>query len=64
MYQCPACDSASLYEMIEKDTPVIAYYREPTELTTENCRISNAFSYVERMRKIPGEAAATAQPVQ
>ncbi len=36
-----------LYGMIQKETPVIAYYREPTELTTENCKISNAYSYVD-----------------
>ena len=36
-----------LYEMVEVDTPVIAYYREPIELTAENCKISNAYSYVE-----------------
>ena len=37
----------TLYERIEKGVPVIAYYREPMELTTENARISNAFSYVK-----------------
>ena len=36
-----------LYEMLEVDTPVIAYYREHIELTAENCRISNAYSYVK-----------------
>lgn len=35
-----------LYGRIKADTPVIAYYREPVELTAENCKISNAYSYV------------------
>lgn len=34
-----------LYESVATGTPVIAYYREPTVLTSENARISNAFSY-------------------
>lgn len=34
-----------LYEYIEVGTPVVAYYRETTILTSENARISNAFSY-------------------
>ena len=37
---------AELYKIIEKDTPVVAYYREKVTLTTENARISNAYSYV------------------
>lgn len=37
----------ALYGKIKVDTPVVAYYREPVELTAENCKISNAFSYVE-----------------
>lgn len=60
----PLATAASLYEMIEKDTPVIAYYRETIELTTENCKISNAFSYVEPDEQNPGETAETTQPVQ
>lgn len=60
----PLATAASLYEIIEKDTPVIAYYREPIELTTENCKISNAFSYVEPEEQNPGETTETAQPVQ
>ena len=47
----PLAFAASLYEMIEKDTPVIAYYREPIELSTENCKISNAYSYVYPEKK-------------
>lgn len=37
----------TIYEKAEVGTPVIAYYREPVELTAENCKISNAFSYKE-----------------
>ncbi len=37
----------TLYQRMKVDTPVIAYYREPVELTAENCKISNAYSYVE-----------------
>lgn len=36
-----------IFDTIEVGTPVIAYYREPVELTAENAKISNAFSYVE-----------------
>lgn len=43
----PLKTAKKLYKMMEKDTPVVAYYREPTELSSDNCRISNAFSYVE-----------------
>ncbi|MGN0352598.1 MAG: peptidoglycan binding domain-containing protein [Roseburia sp.] len=43
----PAEVAAQLYELVEKDTPVVAYYREPVTLTAENTKISNAFSYVE-----------------
>lgn len=37
----------TLYQRMKVDTPVVAYYREPVELTAENCKISNAYSYVE-----------------
>ncbi len=43
----PRETASELYGMIQKEIPVIAYYREPTELTTENCKISNAYSYVD-----------------
>lgn len=43
----PGDVAAELYGEIAVDTPVIAYYREPVELTAENCKISNAYSYVE-----------------
>lgn len=36
-----------LYERVKVGTPVIAFYREPVELTAENAKISNAFSYVD-----------------
>lgn len=35
----------TIYANTEVGTPVIAYYREPVELTAENCKISNAYSY-------------------
>lgn len=37
----------TIYETAKVGTPVIAYYREPVELTAENCKISNAYSYKE-----------------
>lgn len=46
----PLSTAEALYEMVQKDTPVVAYYREPIELKTENCRISNAFSYVDQKK--------------
>lgn len=46
-----------LYEKLKVDTPVIAYYREPVELTAENCKISNAYSYVK-----PTEEGEETQP--
>ena len=36
-----------IFETIKVGTPVIAFYREPVELSAENARISNAFSYVD-----------------
>ncbi len=36
-----------LYEKVKVGTPVVAYYREPVELTAENAKISNAYSYVD-----------------
>lgn len=36
-----------IYKNVEVGTPVIAYYRESVELTAENCKISNAYSYTE-----------------
>lgn len=41
----PIKNAEALYDSVSKGTPIVAYYRTPVELTTENCRISNAFSY-------------------
>lgn len=54
----------ALFGMVQKDTPVVAYYREPVELTAENARISNAFSYVDpekdtKMQVTAADNAAT-----
>lgn len=38
----------ALYDALEVGTPVVAYYREPVELTSESAKISNARSYVEK----------------
>lgn len=37
----------TIYNTIAKGTPVVAYYRDVVELTAENAKISNAYSYVE-----------------
>ncbi len=50
----------TLYGMIQKDTPVVAYYREPVELTAENAKISNAFSYVDPDKEKDADAQVTA----
>lgn len=42
-----------LYGMIEKDTPVVAYYREKVELASVSADISNAYSYVEPVEEEP-----------
>ncbi|MCC8168345.1 MAG: L,D-transpeptidase/peptidoglycan binding protein, partial [Clostridiales bacterium] len=42
----PASIAKELYGMIEVGTPVVAYYREAVELTSESSKISNAYSYV------------------
>lgn len=36
-----------IYKSIKVGTPVIAFYREKVELTAENAKISNAYSYVD-----------------
>ncbi len=41
----PKAAAEKLYGIVEKGTPVIAYYRDPVTLTAENARISNAYSY-------------------
>lgn len=40
-----------LFQILPIGTPVIAYYREPVELTAENAKISNAYSYVDKSRE-------------
>ena len=44
----PRNKAEKLYQILPTGTPVIAYYREPVELTAENARISNAYSYVRK----------------
>lgn len=46
--------ATKIYENIEVGTPVIAYYREKVELTAENAKISNAFSYVDKEKEKDG----------
>ena len=41
----PKSAAKDLFEIVEKGTPVIAYYRDPVVLTAENAKISNAYSY-------------------
>ena len=43
--------AAALYERVKVGTPVVAFYREPVELSAENAKISNAFSYVDPEKK-------------
>lgn len=43
-----------IYKKIEVGTPVIAYYREEVELTAENAKISNAYSYKDPEKKEEG----------
>ena len=41
----PPSIAKKLYKTLEIGTPVIAFYRDPVTLITENCKISNAYSY-------------------
>ena len=43
----PESIAEQLYSLIEVGTPVVAYYRESVELTSENAATSNAYSYVD-----------------
>lgn len=43
----PEDAAKTIIDTVDIGTPVIAYYREPVQLTAENTRISNAFSYVD-----------------
>ena len=45
----------TIYKNIEVGTPVIAYYREEVELTAENAKISNAYSYKDPEKKDENE---------
>lgn len=54
----PVALAKELYEKVSTDTPVIAFYREPVELSSYNCQISNAYSYVEPADE-PEETPAT-----
>lgn len=36
-----------MYDIVPKNTPVVAYYREEVVLTSNNCKVSNAYSYKE-----------------
>ncbi len=47
----PSDMAHKLYQILPVGTPVIAYYREPIELTAENAKISNAYSYVDKSRE-------------
>lgn len=49
--------ATKLYEMVEVDTPVIAFYRETVRLTAENTRISNAYSYYDEEKEKAKEEA-------
>lgn len=40
-----------IYKSIKVGTPVVAFYREEVELTAENAKISNAYSYVDPEKK-------------
>ncbi|SFQ45274.1 Putative peptidoglycan binding domain-containing protein [Lachnospiraceae bacterium XBB1006] len=44
----PPKKAKKLFEMVEKGTPVVAYYREKVELTNQAAQYSNAFSYVRK----------------
>jgi len=35
----------NLFKSIEIGTPVVAYYREPVKLRSNNAKVSNAYSY-------------------
>ena len=35
----------TIYKNVELGTPVVAYYREDVKLTSNNAKVSNAYSY-------------------
>lgn len=46
----------TLYNEVEVGTPVVAFYREDIQLTSDNARITNAYSYIDPATLIPPEA--------
>lgn len=54
--------ATELYEQVATGTPVIAYYREKVNLTAENTKISNAYSYIdpEKLKEIEEQKKQTA----
>ncbi|MCR5666702.1 MAG: L,D-transpeptidase/peptidoglycan binding protein [Eubacterium sp.] len=42
----PESAAKKIYKNIEAGTPVIAFYRKAVKLTSENAKVSNAYSYV------------------
>lgn len=53
-----------LYGMIEKDTPVVAYYRDKVELSSVSADVSNAYSYVEPVEEEPPTDGSGAAPAE
>jgi hypothetical protein len=51
-----------LYHDLEVGTPVVAFYREEVQLTSENARITNAFSYVDPETLESGETTEEVSP--
>ncbi len=43
----PATTAKNLYSMVEKGTPVVAYYRNSVKLTSNSSKTSNAYSYYD-----------------
>lgn len=62
----PKSAAEKLYGIVEKGTPVIAYYRDDVVLTAENARISNAYSYDKEAaeEKAANKAASDAAAAQ
>ena len=54
----PYAFAESLYAVLETGTPVVAYYRDEVELTSQNCQISNAYSYVKEEEDASGDASS------
>ncbi len=57
----PDADVIKLFSMVEKGTPVVAYYREKVILSSESHKISNAYSYV-KPENLPPEDTNTTTP--